>query len=88
MNMNIYAKVRQLRQLQNVIEQAQAEAEALKDEIKAFMGPAEELRVGEYKVTWKPVTSTRLDTAALKKSLPELADHFTTTTTTRRFTVA
>lgn len=88
MNMNIYAKVRQLRQLQNVIEQAQAEAEALKDEIKAFMGTAEELRVGEYKVTWKPVTSTRLDTAALKKALPELTDHFTTTTTTRRFTVA
>ena len=60
---------------------------ALKDEIKAYMGNSEELRAGEYKVTWKPVTSSRLDTAALKKAMPDLVERFTKTTTTRRFTV-
>lgn len=89
MSMNeMESKIRELRQLQNLIEEAQAEAEAIKDSIKAQMGDAEELRAGEYKVTWKAVTASRLDTAALKKALPEVAERFTKTTTSRRFCVA
>lgn len=89
MSMNeMESKIRELRQLQNLIEEAQAEAEAIKDSIKAHMGDSEELRAGEYKVTWKVVTSSRLDTAALKKALPEVAERFTKTTTSRRFCVA
>ena len=82
------AKVRELRQLQQLIEEAQAEAEGIRDAIKAAMGEQEELRVGEYKVTWKPVTSSRLDATALRAALPEVAAHFTRTSTTRRFCVA
>ena len=81
-------KCRELRQLQNLIAEAEQEAEAIKDSIKAQMGDAEELRAGEYKVTWKAVTASRLDTAALKKALPEVAERFTKTTTSRRFCVA
>ena len=89
MSMNeMESKIRELRQLQNLIEEAQAEAEAIKDSIKAHMGDAEELRAGEYRVTWKAVTASRLDTAALKKALPEVAERFTKTTTSRRFCVA
>lgn len=82
------AKIRELRQLQALIAEAEAEAEAIRDEIKAQMGEQEILLVGEYKVTWKAVTSTRLDTTALKKALPEVAERFTRETTTRRFNVA
>lgn len=82
------SKIRELRQLQALIEEAQAEAEAIKDAIKAAMGDSEAIQAGEYKVTWKPVTSTRLDAAALRKALPDVAERFTRTTTTRRFTVA
>jgi len=57
----IESKVRELKQLQALIDEATAEAEAIKDTIKAHMGEAEELRAGEYKVTWKAVTSSRLD---------------------------
>ena len=53
----IESKVRELRQLQALIEEAQAEAENIKDAIKAHMGDSEELRAGEYKVTWKAVTA-------------------------------
>ena len=81
-------KIRELRQLQQLIEEAQAEAEGIKDAIKAHMGASEELRAGEYKVTWKPVTSSRLDAAALRVALPEVAARFTCTSMTRRFTVA
>lgn len=71
----IESKVRELRQLQALIEEAQSEAENIKDAIKAHMGDSEELRAGEYKVTWKA-------------ALPEVAQAFTKTTTTRRFCVA
>ena len=46
-------KIRELRQLQQLIEEAQAEAEGLRDVIKAHMGDTEELRAGEYRVTWE-----------------------------------
>lgn len=83
----IESKVRELQQLQALIEEAQAEAESIKDAIKATMGESEELRAGEYRITWKPVQSARVDTAALRKALPDVAERFTRTTTTRRFCV-
>ena len=42
----------------------------------------------DWKVTYKAVTSSHLDTAALKKALPDLAVQFTKTTTIRRFCIA
>ena len=82
------SKIRELRQLQALIEEAQSEAEAIKDSIKSFMGEDEELHAGEYKITWKPVTSARIDTKALSKALPEVAAAYTKQTTIRRFVVA
>lgn len=84
----IESKVRELRELQALIEEAQQEAEAIKDAIKAQMGDSEELRASEYKITWKSVTTARIDTTALKKALPDVAQAFTRETTTRRFCVA
>ncbi|MEE0536311.1 MAG: hypothetical protein UC208_06270 [Oscillospiraceae bacterium] len=82
------AKARELRQLQALIEEAQTEAEAIKDAIKAAMGDSEAIVAGEYRITWKPVTSTRLDASALRKALPDVAARFTKETTVRRFCVA
>ena len=82
------SKCRELRQLQALIEEAQAEAETIKDAIKAAMGDSEAVQAGEYKITWKNVTSSRLDTAALRAALPEVAERFTRNSTTRRFCVA
>ena len=89
MSMNeIESKVKELRQLQALIEEATAEAETIKDAIKAVMGDSEELRAGEYKVAWKAVTASRLDSKALRAALPDVVERFTKTTTTRRFCVA
>ena len=82
------SKVRELRQLRQLIAEAEAEAEAITDEIKAHMGDAEELFAGEYHITWKSVQSVRIDTAELKRALPEIAEAFTRQSTTRRFVVA
>ena len=46
---DIAAKCRELRELQALIDEAQAEADAIKDALKAAMGDAEELRAREYK---------------------------------------
>lgn len=82
------AKIKELREMQRMAEEAAALAEAIKDELKAFMGDSEELCAGEYKVTWKSVKSSRMDTAALRKAMPEIAAAFTKETTTRRFCIA
>ena len=81
-------KARELRQLQALIEEAQAEAEAIKDAIKAAMGDSESVQAGEYRITWKAVTSSRIDTTALKKALPDVAERFTKETVTRRFVIS
>ena len=82
------AKIRGLRELQALIEEAEREAEAIKDALKAHMGDSEELRAGEYRVTWKPVASARFDSMAFKATHAELYAQYTKQTTARRFCVA
>ena len=84
----IEAKCRELRELQALIEEAQAEVDAIRDALKAAMGGAEEMRAGEYKLTWKTVKSVKLDVSALKAALPDVAARFSRESTTRRFCVA
>ena len=81
-------KARELRQLQALIEEAQAEVEAINDAIKAAMGDSESVQAGEYRITWKAVTSSRIDTSALRKALPDVAERFTKETVTRRFVIS
>ena len=82
------AKVRELQELKRMREELEAEITAAEDAIKAAMGDREQITAGAYKITWKPVTSSRLDSTALKKELPEIAARFLKTSTVRRFTVA
>lgn len=82
------SKCRELRQLQALIDEAQAEAETIKDAIKAHMGDSDAVRAGEYTITWKQVKTARIDATALRNALPDVAERFTRTTTTRRFCVA
>ncbi len=81
-------KCRELRQLQALIDEAQAEAETIKDAIKAAMGCQEAVQAGEYRITYKAIKTARLDATALKKALPDVAAAFTEETTVRRFSVA
>ena len=89
MSMNeLEAKCRELRQLQRLIDEAQAEVEAIRDSIKAHMGDTEEIRAGEYKITWRPMTTTRIDGRAFQQAFPDVAQAFVKTTTVRRFCIA
>ena len=83
-------KVKELRELRRMAEELQAEIDAAQDAIKAHMDSqgVDTLAGPDWKVTWKPVTSSRMDTSALKKALPEIAERFMKSTTSRRFVLA
>ena len=86
-NPNMEAKVHELMELKRMKEELEAEIAAAEDAIKAVMGDEELLTAGAYKVSWSNVTSSRIDTSALKKALPDIAAAYTKTTTVRRFSV-
>ena len=70
-----------INEMDSKVKELRRMADELAAEIEAITGT-------DWKVTWKTVTSSRLDTTALKKAAPELAQQFTKTTTSRRFCVA
>lgn len=77
-----------LQDLRRMQDELTSEIEALQDAIKAAMGDDEVITAGPWRVTYRPVTSTRIDTTALRRELPDVAARYSKTTTTRRFTVA
>lgn len=83
-------RVDKIRSLKRLIEEAEAEITGIEDEIKARMTEldTDELRGGTCKVTWKQVSSTRIDSKALKKELPDIAAKYSNITTYRRFLIA
>ena len=86
-NTDIIAKVQELMELRRMEEELQSEIDALQEAVKSFMGSEETMIAGAFKVSYKSVTSSRLDSTALKKELPEIAARFMKQTVTRRFTV-
>ena len=88
--MNISQIMSELAQYIRMQEEAAAMVESLKDQLKAQMQAAgvDTLAGDEHKATYKAVTSSRVDTTALKRDLPEIAAQYTKTTTARRFTFA
>lgn len=88
--MNLDTIMAELAQYIRMQEEAAAMVESLKDQLKERMTAAgvESLAGSEHKATYKTVTSSRVDTTALKKELPEVAARYTKTTTARRFTFA
>lgn len=86
-NPNLEVKLKELLDLKRMKEELEAEISAAEDEIKQVMGDEEILFAGAFKVSWKAFTSSRIDTAALKKALPDVAAQFMKRITTRRFSI-
>ena len=85
----IINKIEALTEWEAIIEEAKAEAEALRDSIKAEMlqQNTEELEAGTYIVRWTSVLSQRFDTTAFKKSHGEMYKEYTKQVSSRRFTI-
>lgn len=86
-NPTLESIIHEILDLKRMREELDEEITALEDSIKAAMGDEELLTAGAYKVSWKTFTSSRVDTTALKKALPEIAAAYTKTTTSRRFSI-
>ena len=86
----ITSKIDALKDLESLIEEAKAEAEALRDEIKAEMlsRNTEEMEAGQYIVRWTSVLTQRFDTTAFKKVMPEVYKEYTKQVSSRRFSIA
>ena len=84
------AQIESLRALEELIEEAKAEAETLRDVIKQEMlnRDTEELSAGQYIVRWTSVLSQRFDTTAFKKVMPEIYKAYTKQVSSRRFTIS
>ena len=70
-------------------DELEAEITAMVDEIKAEMTEqgTDSMVAGAFKISWKMVVSSRLDTAALKKALPDVAARFMVESSARRFAI-
>jgi len=79
--------VNQLAVTQQKIKELEQLADELQAKIKEQMGEAEIAEVGNFIITWKSVTSERLDTSRLKKELPDVYKQFLTSSTSRRFSL-
>ena len=86
----ITTKIEALKDLEALIEEAKAEVEALRDDIKTEMlnRNTEELEAGQYIVRWTSVLSQRFDTTGFKKSHADLYKEFTKQIASRRFSIA
>ena len=55
--------------------------------MKLYLGEAELAENERYRVSWKPVSSSRLDEKRLKEEQPEVYEQYKKTIKSRRFTV-
>lgn len=86
---DIVAKIEELEELEKLIEEAKAEAETLRDEIKAEMMKqgVEEMEAGKYIVRWTSVLSNRFDSTGFKKVMPDVYKAYTKQVSSKRFSI-
>ena len=83
-------KITKMQEYEALTEEAKAEAEALRDEIKAELTRrnAEEVTTGKYIVRWTSVLSQRFDSTAFKRAMPDVYKAFTKQTASKRFSIS
>ena len=86
----LIAKIEALNEWEALMEEAKAEADALRDSIKQEMvdRETEELVAGSYIIRWTSVLSNRFDTTGFKKVYGDLYKAFTKQTNSRRFSIS
>ena len=83
-------KIEALNEWEALMEEAKAEADAIRDSLKAEMmeRETEELIAGSYIIRWTSVLSNRFDTTGFKKMYGYLYKAFTKQSASRRFSIS
>lgn len=83
-------KIEELQEWESLMEEAKAQAESIRDSLKAEMleRDTEELETGRYIIRWTSVLSNRFDTKNFKATYGELYKAFTKQTASKRFSIS
>ena len=86
----LLAKIELLNKYEAMMEEIKAEADAVRNSIKAEMEAreVEELIAGQYIVRFTSVLSNRFDSTAFKKVLPDLYKAYTKQVASKRFSIS
>ena len=86
----LLAKIELLNKYEAMMEEIKAEADTIRNTIKAEMEAreVEELIAGQYIIRWTSVLSNRFDSTSFKKVMPEVYKAYTKQVSSRRFTIS
>ena len=86
----LLAKIELLTKYEAMREEIKAEADTIRNSIKAEMEAreVEELIAGQYIVRYTSVLSNRFDSTAFKKVMPEIYKAYTKQISSHRFTIS
>lgn len=89
-NTEMMQKIKELKEMKELIKEAEKMAESLEEEIKEEMRKrdTEELEVGIYVVRWTTVLSNRFDSNAFKAVLPDVYKAYVKQSMSKRFTIS
>ena len=89
-NNELLNKIEALNEWEALLEEAKAEAEAIRDELKAEMlqRNTEELECGQYIIRYQSIVRNRFDSSAFKKLMPDVYKSFIRQSTSKRFSIA
>lgn len=73
--------------LVSAIDEMEKEKKQIEQELKLYMGKAETAENDQFKISWKPVDSSRVDGDKLKEEQPEIYARYQKTIHSRRFTI-
>ena len=73
--------------LVSAIDKMEKEKKQIEQELKLYMGKAETAENDQFKISWKPVDSSRVDGDKLKEEQPEIYARYQKTIHSRRFTI-
>lgn len=74
-------------ELEELMEKLSTEKKQIEQELKLYLGEAEIAENTNYRVSWKPVCSQRIDEKRLKEERPEVYEQYRKTIQFRRFMV-
>lgn len=80
-------KLKRRKDISDLEEKLKKEKKQIEQEIKVYMDDAEKAESNQFSVSWKPVTSNRIDSEKLKNTYPEAYEDCLKASSSRRFVV-
>lgn len=80
-------KLQRRQEVVELIKKLETEKKQIEQEVKLYMGNAEQAENESFRVSWKPVSKNELDTKRLKEEAPEIYEKYKKKTQIRRLYV-